>query len=174
MLHYLKEDVLNGYLCCECERKKNKATTNKTTSKTKGDDDDEKESDPYPAKTSIKFHKYPRILVIQLKRYCMIPDRRSVTGVSSHIKNKKVTYTRYFTVNEGAQNKLVHYVLIGVIIFQGRSLNIGHYIAYVLNSDNKWYKMDDVQPNEIPVTAYEACNQDSPYIFFIEGVMLTF
>ena len=141
MLHYLKEDVLNGYICSECERKKNNATTNKTTSTTKNktsknitnvnlnktstDDDD----DPYPAKTSIKFHKYPRILVIQLKRYCMIPDRRSVTGVSSHIINKKVTYTRYFTVNEGAQNKLVHYELIGVIIFQGRSLNIGHYIA---------------------------------------------
>ena len=179
MLHYLKEDVLNGYICCECERKNNNATTNKTPSKTKNKTsknitnvnlnktsiDDDEDEDPYPAKVSINFHKYPKILVIQLKRYCMIPDRRSVTGVSSHFINKKVTYTRYFTVNEG-QNKLVHYELIGVIIFQGRSLNVGHYIAYVLNSDNKWYKMDDIQPNEVPVTAEEACNQDLPYIFF--------
>jgi len=70
MLHYLKEDVLNGYICCECERKKNNtrtitqnnkeknnATTNKKNSTTE-------ESNLYPAKTSIKFHKYPRILVI--------------------------------------------------------------------------------------------------------------
>ena len=68
----------------------------------------------------------------------------------------------------------MHYELIGVIIFQGRSLNIGHYIAYVLNSDNKWFKMDDVQPNEIPVTAYEASIKIYLTSFFIEGVMLTF
>jgi len=60
----------------------------------------------------------------------------------------------------------VHYELIGVFTFQGRSLNIGHYIAYVLNSENKWYKMDHVQPNEVPVTAYKARNQDLPYILF--------
>jgi len=96
----------------------------------------------------------------------MIPDRRSVTGVSSHIINKKVTYKRYFSVNECVQNKLVHYELIVVIIFQGRSLNVGHYIAYVLNSDNKWYKMDNVLDNEVPTSVYEACNQDLQYIFF--------
>ena len=98
----------------------------------------------YPAKISTKIHKYPRILVIQLKRYCMIPNRRSVTGYSAHFINKKVTYKRYLTVNEGVNNKLVTYELIGVIIYQGRSLDVGHYFAYVLNSDNKWYKMDDV------------------------------
>jgi len=68
----------------------------------------------------------------------MIPDRRSVTGVLSHIINKKVTYKRYFIVNEGVQNKLVHFEVIDVIIFQGRSLIVGQYISYVLNSDNKW------------------------------------
>jgi len=60
----------------------------------------------------------------------------------------------------------VHYEFIGVIIFQGRSQNIGQYIVYFLNSDNKWYKLDDVLDNEVPVTASEACNQELPYIFF--------
>ena len=77
------------------------------------------------------------------------------------------------TVKEGTQNTLVTYELIGLIVFEGRSLDVGHYIAYVLNSDNKWYKMDDLQPNEVPVTAYEACNQELPYNFSIEGVRMT-
>jgi len=50
----------------------------------------------------------------------------------------------------------VQYELIGVIVFEGRSLNAEHYIAYVFNLDNKWYKLDDVLPNEISATAYEA------------------
>ena len=70
------------------------------------------------------------------------------------------------TLKEGVQNTLVTYELIGLIVFAGRSLNVGHYYAYVLNSDNKWYKMDDVLDNEVPVTAYEACNQELPYLFF--------
>jgi len=89
MLYYLKEDVSNGYKCSECERNNNNATTNKTTSTTT-------EIVQYVAKTSIKIHKYPRIPVIKLKRYCMIPDKSSITGVSSHVINKMITCKRYF------------------------------------------------------------------------------
>jgi ubiquitin C-terminal hydrolase len=96
----------------------------------------------------------------------MIRDKKSVTGYSPIFINKKVEYKRYMTLKEGVRNTLVTYELIGLIVFAGRSLNVGHYYAYVLNSDNKWYKMDDLKPNEVPVTAYEACNQQLPYIFF--------
>ena len=78
--------------------------------------------------------------MIQLKGYDMIADRKSETGYSSYFINKPVKYKRYMTVNEGTQNTLVTYELIGLIVFEGRSLDVGHYIAYVLNSDNKWYK----------------------------------
>jgi len=70
------------------------------------------------------------------------------------------------TVKEGVQNTLVTYELIGLIVFKGSFLDVGHYYAYVLNSDKKWYKLDDALDYEVPATAYETCNQNLSYIFF--------
>jgi len=141
MLHLQKDNLVHGY--------------KRTTPKIMPSTSDNNVAAPPPAKSSIKIYKYPRILVIQLKRYDMIADRKSESSYSSSFINKHVIYERYMTVKEGTQNTLVTYKQIGLIVFEGRSLDAGHYFAYVLNSENKWYKKDDLQPNEVPVTAYK-------------------
>jgi len=143
-------------------KKDTKASTKDTKTSTK---EDEKNV----AKASIKIHKYSRILIIQIKGYYNIPNIGTITGVSTHFINKKVKYKRYLTINEGARNELVYNELIGVIVFEGRSLDRQHYIAYVLNLDKTWYKSGDILPNEVPTTAFEAFNQELPYICFLKS-----
>lgn len=70
------------------------------------------------------------------------------------------------TFTEGVQKDIVYYELIGVVVFEGYSLDRGHYISYVLNSDDKWYKLDDSLENPEEVSAFEACNQKLAYLFF--------
>jgi ubiquitin C-terminal hydrolase len=37
----------------------------------------------------------------------------------------------------------VAYRLVGVLVHQGSSVNMGHYYSYVRGSNNTWYEMDD-------------------------------
>ena len=112
-------------------------------------------------KNAIKYNdidKYPRIFTLQLKRF-------NYSYRSTFIK-KSITYDRYMTFTEGVQKDIVYYELIGVVVFEGYSLDRGHYISYVLNSDDKWYKLDDSLENPEEVSAFEACNQKLAYLFF--------
>ena len=142
------------------------------------------------AKLLHRIHKYPRILVIQLKRFKAVlkvdesrrakkmassPDPNAKKDPNDYVMaliNKKVEYQRYFTVQEGVQRNEVHYELIGLVSYSGKSLQEGHYVAYILNSDNKWYMLDDVlkENQEKQVSAYEALNQEMAYLFFYRKI----
>ena len=127
-----------GYHCAEC--KKPKSETDTTT---------------YTTQSTI--NKYPRILYIQLKRF-------KFTNTAVFLR-KPIIYKRYITIKEG-KHFAVRYELISVVVFKGYSLSRGHYFSYVLNSDDKWYKFDDLEKEAVQVTAYEALNQDLAYLFF--------
>ena len=108
-------------------------------------------------------HKYPRVLVIHLKRFSF--------SSKSTLISTKVEYKRYMTLLEGKNKKEVYYELISLIVFSGSATDGGgHYIAYVLNSDKKWYKLDDVsdrRKNVVEeVSAKIVVDQDLPFILF--------
>ena len=110
-IHFKKEDV--EYRCPGCNTKKS-AVQSKTV------------------------YKYPRILVIQLKR------SNFLSASSSTLISTKVEYSRYMTLLEGKHKHEVYYELISLIVFKGSNIvKGGHYFAYILNSDKKWYKLDD-------------------------------
>ena len=63
---------------------------------------------------------------------------------------KPIIYKRYITIKEG-KHFAVRYELISVVVFKGSSLSRDHYFSYVLNSDDKWYKLDDREKEAVQV-----------------------
>ena len=103
---------------------------------------------------SFTFFKLPNVLVIQLKRY------KVVNGLARR-DNSTVHYERYMTLTEGT-NTSVNYELIGLVVFSGVGVDVGHYYSYILHSTNQWYLINDTgnlpkdpTPPAMKVTAFQ-------------------
>ena len=56
----------------------------------------------------------------------------------------------------------MYFELISLIVYKGSKITKGHYYTYILNSDKKWYLLDDADTTVKHVTAKEVINQKKP------------
>lgn len=144
MLHFLREEVLDGENAYKCEKcsKKTRATK----------------------KYSIR--SAPNILVIQLKRFDF-----SYAGKLSHFVTYPETLNlKSFMPEEepfsqnGNSIRNLNYKLYGVLVHLGYTSHSGHYYSYVLGPNNVWYKADDQRIS--PVETRDALAQHAYILFY--------
>ena len=83
------------------------------------------------------------------------------------------------TLTEG-YNTSVDYELIGVVVFSGIGVDVGHYYSYILHSTNDWYCINDTAlyekdppPPAAKVTAFQVLShKQGAYLLFIVGVLV--
>lgn len=134
MLHFLREEVLDGENAYKCEK------CNKKTRATK--------------KYSIR--SAPNILVIHLKRfdfsyagklshYVTYPETLSLKTFIAETGAAAAAAAVVDTANECNEKSLrnTNYKLYGVLVHLGYTSHSGHYYSYVRGPNDVWYKADD-------------------------------
>lgn len=154
MLHFLREEVLDGPNAYKCDK------CNKKTRATK----------KYSIKTA------PNILVVHLKRfdfsyagklshYVQYPEFLSL---KTFIHDPDVSPTSSFASSQplsSAEKALrgLNYKLYGVLVHLGHTSHSGHYYSYVRGSNDNWYKADD---QRVSVVASRDALAQNAYILF--------
>jgi len=110
-------------------------------------------------KKKISFWSFPKILVIDLKRF-----NKNV----QHFQKNQMYVDFSFDLNLskyviGYKKNSYNYELFGVCNHSGSVLG-GHYTAYVKNANNKWYHYNDTQVSE--VTQIETIVSPKAYLLF--------
>ena len=67
--------------------------------------------------------------------------RREWTTVTKKLNNN-VQFERYMTLTD-IDGRKIHYELVSLMAASGRTLESGHYYAYVLSPSKEWIKLDD-------------------------------
>ncbi|RNA13776.1 Ubiquitin carboxyl-terminal hydrolase [Brachionus plicatilis] len=144
MLHFLREEVLDGQNAYKCDKcgKKTRATKK------------------YTIRTA------PNILVIHLKRFDFSHGGKLSHYVSyPETLNMKtfVPETGSMASNEKSLRKL-NYKLYGVLVHLGYTSHSGHYFSYVRGPNDVWYKADDQRVSA--VQARDALAQHAYILFY--------
>jgi ubiquitin C-terminal hydrolase len=110
-------------------------------------------------KKRILFWSFPKILVIDLKRF---------NNNSQHIRKNQKYVDFSFDLNLsnyviGYKKNSYNYELFGVCNHGGTVLG-GHYTSYVKNANNKWYHYNDTHVSE--VTTIESIISAKAYLLF--------
>ncbi|KAJ5067510.1 ubiquitin carboxyl-terminal hydrolase 15 [Anaeramoeba ignava] len=114
------------------------------------------------ATKQLSISHFPLILVITLKRYNFF--QKQVVKNNSFIKFPEVFNSNNFsTIIPESSQKPINYLLYALVIHQGDSANTGHYISYVRNSNNIWYKFDD---EKIQQVSLKTVLKEKPYMIF--------
>lgn len=152
MLHFLKEEVLEGensYKCDRCNRKV------KATKK-------------YSLQTA------PNVLVVNLKRFdftyagklthfVTYPETLCLKNFIGENEHKPVT-TNSLTSDETYILRNVAYKLYGVLVHLGYTSHSGHYYSYVRGPNDVWYKADDQQISTVRIQ--DALDQNAYILFY--------
>ena len=91
------------------------------------------------------------IVIITLKRFEVIDQILGTTRkLEQDITVDQVINFGDYMANPALKNNSPNYNLIGAIVHLGKTLQGGHYIAYI-KSDNQWYRCDDevIEPNNM-------------------------
>lgn len=148
MLHFLREEVLDGensYKCDKCQRK-------------------------VRATKKYSIQTAPNVLVINLKRfdftyagklthYVTYPETLSLKTFITESDAPKITED-----NEPYTLRNVTYKLYGVLVHLGYTSHSGHYYSYVRGPNDIWYKADDT--NISTVRAQDALDQNAYILFY--------
>eukprot|EP00347_Sterkiella_histriomuscorum_P023719 403333621 len=140
--HFLKEENLSNYFCTKCKKETKSATL------------------------KVQIAKFPKILVIHLKRFQQYPFMKKIRGYQryplridisdythqkSYSKQQNFQSPDSFTDNQRKNENKKEidngniYELSGIVVHWG-TLEHGHYIAVVKkqqNGQNKWYYCND-------------------------------
>lgn len=138
---YCKEESLSGdnmYKCEKCRKRVN-------------------------ATKSMRIHKTPPILTVQLKRF-------EYSRVSSQFGkiDDKVAFQEKLNLMPWMSDKDVpleqcSYSLRGIVVHHGSGCRSGHYVAFVKSRSDVWYHMDDQNVSKVGLNA--VLNM-KPYILF--------
>jgi len=97
---------------------------------------------------SLTIYRFPRILVIHLKRFYHSAMRREKLNTTVKFPTE-LDMSRYAPYSEHSSVKRANYSLFGITHHAG-SLYGGHYISEVLNqADGKWYNCNDSHVSRI-------------------------
>jgi ubiquitin carboxyl-terminal hydrolase 36/42 len=145
MVHFLREEVLDGensYKCDMCERK-------------------------VRATKKYSLQTAPNTLVVHLKRFDF-----TYSGKLSHFVTYPETLGLKTLVADSDQSaatlKSVTYKLYGVLVHLGYTSHSGHYYSYVRGPNDVWHKADDTQISTVRVQ--DALDQNA-YILFYNRVV---
>lgn len=131
MLHFLREEVLDGENAYKCDKCKKKTRATKK----------------YSIRTA------PNILVVHLKRfdfsyggklshYVSYPEMLSLKSfIPEQQQQQQQSPETNFNVEKALRN--VSYKLYGVLVHLGNTSHSGHYYSYVRGPNDVWYKADD-------------------------------
>lgn len=154
MLHFLREEVLDGensYKCDKCQRK-------------------------VRATKKYSIQTAPNVLVVNLKRFdftyagklthfVTYPETLSLKTFIAENESPIITDD-----NESYTLRNITYKLYGVLVHLGYTSHSGHYYSYVRGPNDVWYKADDT--NMSTVRAQDALDQNA-YILFYNRVLPT-
>lgn len=112
----------------------------------------------------FSIYKTPEILTIQLKRFSVNP----FTGQTNKL-NGSVNFPEKLNISELISDKnsgeACQYRLYGVIVHEGHSCNSGHYHAFVRNSNDIWYSMNDSSVHQVSL---DTVLRQRAYILFYQ------
>ena len=103
-------------------------------------------------KAVVVENGWPSVLVIMLKRF---------HGLHSKI------HTRVAFPETWLPRADIRYSLQGVLVHQGASQLVGHYTAYVRDSNAIWYNCDDSLPPRALETAEELLRAEAYMLFYV-------
>jgi hypothetical protein len=109
----------------------------------------------------LTFQKFPRILVVHLKRF----DNRQ-RKIKKFVKYEKTLPMGKYT--NSMKKEKIDYRLSSVLIHEGNSIYSGHYYCYLRVDDDNWYCFNDQRV--FPVEESLVMKQ-TPYILFYEKVI---
>lgn len=99
---------------------------------------------------SVKLADISPIMFIHLKRFVYDNRLRRTTKLKHLVKyQESIDMTPYMDQHDVPQRHMNYadhrsiYCLLGVLVHLGETAETGHVFAYVLGSDNKWYKAND-------------------------------
>jgi ubiquitin C-terminal hydrolase len=98
---------------------------------------------------SVKTHKlwrYPRILIVTLKRFTVTFDN-NIYDLKKNYKEVRIPNEVYLE-EFGISKRPCSYTLQSIACHIG-SFHGGHYYAYCKHPDKKWYKVDDLNVQEV-------------------------
>lgn len=98
---------------------------------------------------SCKFTKFPLILILTLMRF-----DNNLRKLEDFFK-----FPMHIEVDDGK----LDYELYAMIVHEGRHISHGHYIAFVKDQNNNWYKADDVLIYRVKD---EIVMETCPYVLF--------
>ncbi|ONK77185.1 uncharacterized protein A4U43_C02F3970 [Asparagus officinalis] len=128
-----------------------------------------------------RIYRAPPILTIHLKRFEQ--DARGITKkIDSHVSFQEVLDLTPYMDHSSGKRKETLYRLLGVVVHKGRSMDTGHYIAYVKGAqgegcgavvvegeegggDPLWFKADD---NVVKRVSLEEVLRSKAYLLFYE------
>ena len=104
------------------------------------------------AHKQFSIYKSPEIMTIQLKRFSVNP----FTGQTTKL-NRPIAFSEHLNISEFMGNDRdqelkendTNYLLYGVLVHEGNSCNSGHYHAFVKNSNDIWYSMNDCSVHQV-------------------------
>ena len=148
MLHFLREEVLDGENAYKCEKCNRKVRATKK----------------YSIRTA------PNVLVIHLKRfdfsyagklshYVSYPETLSLKTLQQSDVAAQAPQT---SDEKSAYN--VSYKLYGVLVHLGHTSHSGHYYSYVRGPNEQWYKADDTRISSVQTN--DALNQNAYILFY--------
>jgi len=115
----------------------------------------------------ILFWKTPKILVFQIKRF-ITDENYQVNKIDNSViyPITNLNIKKYIHPNSPYKHNCI-YDLIGINIhISEQSVNSGHYISYVKNTNNKWYKFDD-DKHLVKLKDYELQTKKAYLLFYI-------
>jgi ubiquitin C-terminal hydrolase len=115
------------------------------------------------AHKQFSIYKTPEILTVQLKRFSVNP----FTGQTGKV-SRPVAFSEYLNLKQwtsGISQDSIMYRLYAVIVHEGNSCNSGHYHAFVRNSNDIWYSMNDSSVHQVGL---ETVLRQRAYILFYQ------
>jgi len=157
MLHFLREEILEGENSYKCDRCNKKVRATKK----------------YSIKTA------PNILVVNLKRFDftyagklshfvtypeMLSLKTFLTDSETKLDLKQIDENDSSPNNTNFCLKNVSYKLYGVLVHLGYTSHSGHYYSYVRGPNDVWYKADDQQMSTVKLQ--DALSQNAYILFY--------
>ena len=125
---FVSPEIISGYYCNQC-------------------------ATHHPAEKKLDIFSTPKVLVLQLKRFCRLQKINDLVKFPTQLQLKVV----------GAGSERHHsYRITGVVFHRGSTIASGHYISYV-NAEGKWLEADDSSIREV---SWEMVKNMKVYLLF--------
>ncbi|XP_058071489.1 ubiquitin carboxyl-terminal hydrolase 25 isoform X2 [Magnolia sinica] len=110
------------------------------------------------AKKQMSILRAPNILVIQLKRFEVIPGVKIDRAIAFE---EVLTLSSYMC--KASQDTQPEYNLFGSIVHSGYSVDSGHYYAYIKDATGRWYCCND---HQVSLSTLQEVLSEKVYILF--------